>query len=791
MSLIPLCYRDSYLHSVSLSKIKLEEFDNLADEARKEYSAKLAKRNKKWRFTFHYKHLTTLDTLNARIEQCRQRLIHIDRFGEENPTIVVTERYHTDPTLEVNRIRSSSRTYKTIERSLIGLETRGHLALGHALELTEDLKLAGNFVFTHGQKLQISLITDLLTETWKLIHKDQVPHEHYRIWRAPGKADKLNNIHDFRRSSYYQSRDNLERHSFLSVDGIQSNTREWESAIHFFKMGKNIATDGQDSESNFLINRTKELMQFFAIKSPSLQQAVQAELTGFLSWIGQYKNAARIYLIAVPKILLQNDQKCFAYRSHPFGRECTCYGTTHETFLKKLKEHQEGVVTRCTIRGRSNQTFSIFTQYRLLIHGLQETKEVQTFDFDNLTLLDKAKYEENKFRFMSLIYSIRELENLTQKSYEENCEKIFSIPLISYLLDLGPNHELVKCFVELVQSKTLTIVMSDQKVIEKLDPLAFGFLDYCLKGCFSRENPVPTRLAFLSFIQPKTLYNAPIGHYLFHQLSNEQLMELIDFDDPNILYATITYFWKKHYGNDNLHKKKWTQYQIEGFQKLAINLDSIVKQFEGKKELIKWDKTGLGFGLNLQNKDRTDKESLKTFFQHGPDLMSRAFKLAIQKGAIKEFFEEGFDDTTGGCYEQRCDTLQAFLTKYCTDISKAVDDEFFVDISAKSTLQQVMGELLRIFTYRRAERFATKVKKMEVDFESSEWKEKTRQKILNNDKFNKMMLTRDKFEEFIQGKITEKIKYTLNGKVQKFSDASKEEIQKEIDLFISSEMLFE
>ncbi len=427
MTFVPLIYRTTLPERLPVLMIQEEELDHLEAVARKAFQrAQESARN-----PLLAVRLVTEEELTDRIDQVRQRVLHMRASYSEDPREGVQEAAATLPKEEVKRLADASESFKKV-KGYFGRELAdtGLIAVGHLLEVADQLMSEGYYVFTHGQTLNIAVYSDLFTGVWfERYAPADFPNRFYRMWRMPGTTHPVTTLKELKGSSLSGVSDNAATHSFLSVDARLTRRGSCESALYFFAHSTNIAT--RDGGARFHRERRAEFLRLMDLESEPMEEAL-GSLVGELSrWIIGKQKPGRISLIAVPKARLQQELNCFVYRSHPFGAPCTCIGKKHNSFIRELERDQ-------AMKGVECQSSS--PQYRMLVHGLEADLSVRTIPFDSMTHVDQAEYQRRVDQILSLLSLAKGLEGLLPSSVEKTVPELFDSTTVSHLLALPNDH---------------------------------------------------------------------------------------------------------------------------------------------------------------------------------------------------------------------------------------------------------------------------------------------------------------------------------------------------------------
>lgn len=330
---------------------------------------------------------------------------------EEEKKIVKTikEKWLDDSQEEVKRLLDANIFPKPIQDLLQqkeSYENQIYAVVGRVLEL-KNLYGKSHYVFTHGQSPEISVANQLINEfirnfTPLLHHPLKIP------FRVPHTVTYSENADDFitkynaTASSNYQ--DNNHNAEMISVDVQFWNTQSCESALDFFTTGSNVN-----------LHRSGELLKIFKsifsnyLPDDTLCDALAQKAVKIAKLKKSETKVGTLYAICVPKEIIQDDKRNFAYHCHPFGKQCNCFPDKDR--IELLEEMQKNKLVKCKD--------GHYVQYRLLTARLTEEKEVRSFAVDSLPK-DKRKFYRNQVKELVkevIIYS--HLYDLIERLEEE------------------------------------------------------------------------------------------------------------------------------------------------------------------------------------------------------------------------------------------------------------------------------------------------------------------------------------------------------------------------------------
>lgn len=316
-----------------------------------------------------------------------------------------------------------------------------------------------------------------------------------------------------------------------------------------------------------------------------------------------------------------------------------------------------------------------------------------------------------------------------------------------------------RCLQEVV-AKEKSILQHKEFLLAHLPQKTVAFLDLGLKGTFAQGYRERTQLIqeILDCKGWSATRVEQYADYLFHCLSKEEKVVVLQNYCPHYFYGSLLSFVGRQ---EKSRKWTWIAYQFEGLYLLETKRTFFAQKFAGGSEKVRWNDTGLKFGLNLQHKTReaVTEKALEVFFRWGPQMIYQAFLLSLKRDMVDKFFAHAFDDTTGGCYENRCITMQEYLQNHFDSEEFTYDEEGTANVSTEDRLETIFGKYLRFFTHVQAKRYAEKTLFLEVIENSFDWNQEIRPRILASGEFIASMLTEEQFFAFLQEHSFQKIRY--------------------------------
>lgn len=311
----------------------------------------------------------------------------------------------------------------------------GQIIWSDTKKLCDMLKTKGFYVFLHAHSYPITLHLELANHLQTLrqshvVKEELKSTESQRKFRAPGVARSFQNTSQYLQSYLGKSinngstMDDNHRETIISCDALPDNEEAYESTSHFFKSNKSIV----DTHSSTGMNHSKFDLFFIKdfIKNPKLQKyAVKL----FAHARHKLKDLpyGMIRVIAIAKETIQNEKTNYVWRSHAFGRLCTCKHTHgkygHEEFIASLENHQLGKYKTC-----SNKSLP---QYRILAANLDRDPSKQIYNMDCLNADQKARFNEIYDSLKNQIASLVRLEHIAK------CESVDELIQVLNLININ------------------------------------------------------------------------------------------------------------------------------------------------------------------------------------------------------------------------------------------------------------------------------------------------------------------------------------------------------------------
>ncbi len=247
------------------------------------------------------------------------------------------------------------------------------------------------YIFTHAQSTVWMTTTYLIKELVKTYHPE-TDSTLFKYLRAP-EALKIDS-EKLKKDIKAGIDDHTLREGLQSVDAyFYSNTSGGESAIYFLLNNASVFT-GYNSIIQKIVSEflPKELAHLI----PTIASKMEEINKGLASLV----SCGNLFVFCVPKNLIKELGDAVAYRSHPYGKMCSCHpGANHLEILEKLQNDILDDTTKCT---SSNP----IPQYRLLTEEIKPENGIQSHF---LTPFGKAKRKEIKGKVKALVKSIAEM----------------------------------------------------------------------------------------------------------------------------------------------------------------------------------------------------------------------------------------------------------------------------------------------------------------------------------------------------------------------------------------------
>ena len=173
-------------------------------------------------------------------------------------------------------------------------------------------------------------------------------HPHSLPFRLPfsiaDEKDPPQNVNDFFKkypniadNTFNDDALNQKTGELVSVDTYMWNTGGTESALYFSATGTNIANTGLDIFKSIFVNYFQNY-SFIA-------DAMAGKAAKIASDKEKASQIGNLWAICIPKEVVKDPLKNPAYRSHAYGRRCTCFPEDQD--IKILEDTQKEVAVKC------------------------------------------------------------------------------------------------------------------------------------------------------------------------------------------------------------------------------------------------------------------------------------------------------------------------------------------------------------------------------------------------------------------------------------------------------------
>lgn len=394
------------------------------------------------------------------------------------------------------------------------------------IEFATQLQDMGYYTFAHAASFDTSLLIELQTylQEGRIDPAISSDWNRFKTFRDKGQQrPAYENIEDYFRSDLCQEINDPEsgvvdgwpnNQWLLSCDGYLGNKDRHESAYSLYSSNHNFS-DPQRLFGDFLDSKFHDCWQVKAFGIKAFKKLLEQARFGAENPLTS--GQGKVYLLSMPKEVLEEESTSYVYRSHPFGRVCECIEPDHEAFLDHLDRDQELDPLKCVQ--------DLNPQYRMLIENFDHDDSKLVFSFSGLTKEQQAMYKEQFF--WPLAYILKQLKlfaNMDDISSQQDLEKVLSaLPLdLSswssrctnkilkeyiektleplYLLAI---HQLVHDKHEILLKKASTLDPHSQKILRTLfERFSEDVLAYNL-GCLDGE---PNLINHMPFEQIKELF---------------------------------------------------------------------------------------------------------------------------------------------------------------------------------------------------------------------------------------------------------------------------------------------
>ncbi len=357
---------------------------------------------------------------------------------------------------------------------------RGQVIWDRTKTLYNSLFKEGYYVFLHAHSYPISLHLELASSFQaQHLSRDFIAHkplESQRKFRAPGIAKFFENTTTYLKSYLAKSinsgwsMDDHHRETILSCDAIPDNDAAYESTQHFFKSNRSIV----DTKSSTGMTYQKFDSQFIAsfISNRFLQNHAVDLFSIARNKLSGVADYGMIRVIAIAKQTLKNPETNYVWRSHPFGRLCTCKHTHgkfgHNEFIATLENHQKGNYKRCSATGH-------IPQYRILTANLDRDTTKQVYTMDCLNEKERQQYNAIFKSLKTPLSNIVRLEHIHEsKTVAEMAATIASIDLD----ESSPNYK--RGIAEILKANSALLKHHLNELQAALPRRHFQYLNHCI-----------------------------------------------------------------------------------------------------------------------------------------------------------------------------------------------------------------------------------------------------------------------------------------------------------------------
>lgn len=199
--------------------------------------------------------------------------------------------------------------------------------------------------------------------------------------------------------------DNLHNAEMISVDAQFWNGDSCESALDFFSTAKNVNLYRGEV---VLIDIFKSIFMNY-LPSPTLCNLFAQKALQIAKQRKTETLVGTLYAICIPKEIIQDEKRNFAYHCHSFGKQCNCFPGRGR--IELLEEMQNDKITRCF--GTS------FTQYRLLTSRLEEEQEARSFPINALSKSRTKFYRDQAKELVKEVAQYSHLYDLIERLDQE------------------------------------------------------------------------------------------------------------------------------------------------------------------------------------------------------------------------------------------------------------------------------------------------------------------------------------------------------------------------------------
>ncbi len=245
-----------------------------------------------------------------------------------------------------------------------------------------------HYIFTHANSSTYYASSCLIKQLMKAFFPERKIHS-FHFLRPPMQTHAIDEIEVYKNLlSNASSNSSINDHigeisiNLLSVDGYLFNATLGESAINF--LSRNYSVLSNRSKLGFQNIFLTSLMSF----APKIPEETWTPIVDKMVEISKkIKNACgNLFIICIPKKMIDDPSQQIIYRSHPYGKPCDCHPFDRDLdVLQRLQNYQLSKETACND--------GTIPQYRLLAASMIPEKGVHTFC---LTPFDKSTKKQIK-----------------------------------------------------------------------------------------------------------------------------------------------------------------------------------------------------------------------------------------------------------------------------------------------------------------------------------------------------------------------------------------------------------
>lgn len=308
----------------------------------------------------------------------------------------------SDVKQELARLKSIPRIAKSLKKVGKQLTEKHQVAFGRSIELTEKLKDT-HYIINHGQNLELMLVNIVARQL-----KQEFESHHYKSFEPLRHNIALRDIQEnIQIVDWYKEKmeppkfgfdkDYLNDHHFrneiLSGDCVLESQGEFESALHFFAGGKNVAAKNRSSFESWTLKLLQPIIQDY-FPDKSVQDQLCHDLVNLLKRFPKGKDpysteGGNLYSTCVPKERF--DESCYfsMTNGHPLENQ--------ETLKRKIDVMQLGEYKYRDFDEEDGWRSDCAPQIRILTHKIRPDDGYHVILNSTLTSDELKKIEEEVF----------------------------------------------------------------------------------------------------------------------------------------------------------------------------------------------------------------------------------------------------------------------------------------------------------------------------------------------------------------------------------------------------------